>query len=127
MLIESDAGLEFDEMPHKDVVWDEDMSSDLDTHEEVLQKLALGSDYVTKQDTKPTVIQDVDEMLSSRWLMMANPMGTCIWENMELVLVWCCSLYARSMVLITSLHNVLTNAARIIYSLSFMKHVLGRR
>lgn len=37
MLFESVAGLEFDEMPHKDVVWDEDMSSDLDTHEELLQ------------------------------------------------------------------------------------------
>ena len=63
MLSKSDAGLEFDELPHKDVIWDEDMPSDLDTYEELLQQLALDSDYLIKENTKPIVVWEVDEML----------------------------------------------------------------
>ena len=63
MLSKSDAGLEFDELPHKDVIWDEDMPSDLDTYEELLQQLALNSDYLIKENTKPIVVWEVDEMI----------------------------------------------------------------
>jgi len=63
MLSKSDAGLEFNELPHKDVIWDEDMPSDLDTYEELLQQLALDSDYLIKENTKPIVVWEVDEMI----------------------------------------------------------------
>jgi len=39
------------------------MPSDLDTYEELLQQLALDSDYLIKENAKPIVVWEVDEML----------------------------------------------------------------
>jgi len=97
MVSESDAGLDFDKMSHKDLVWNEDMSSDLDTHEELWQELALGSDYLIKENT--IVIQDLDEMLElkvvdgdkSNGYLQLGEHGAGFWYGAALyrVRVWC--------------------------------------